>query len=245
MKGRTAIITGSSRGIGAAIAAKFASLGADVVINYVSSEDRAEEVRKLCGDFGVKAVKFKADVSSFVEAKALVDFAVSSTGRVDVLVNNAGRTADGLLLRMGEDQFDGIIDSNLKSAFNMMKHVAPLMTKARYGRIVNMSSVAGVCGNAGQANYSASKAGLIGLTMAASKELGSRGITVNAIAPGFIGTEMTEALPEKVKEFALTATSLKRIGTAEEVACLAAFLAGGDSSYITGQVIRIDGGLAL
>ena len=242
--GKCAIITGASRGIGAAIAKRLASDGYDVVINDIN-EEAAQSTAKECECFGVKAIAFKADVSNFTECEALVKTAVDTFGGIFVLVNNAGITRDNLLLRMSEEQFDDVIRINLKSTFNMTRLASPVMLRAKEGRIINISSVAGVYGNAGQVNYSASKAGVIGITKSAAKELGSRGITVNAIAPGFIETSMTKDLPEAVRQGALNAISLKRFGKPEDIAAIVSFLASEDSAYITGQVIIADGGLSM
>lgn len=242
---KTAIVTGSSRGIGAAIVKRLAQDGFQVMINYKGNEKSAKEVADVCRGYGVSAEIFQADVSDFNQAKALADFTFEKFSSIDVLVNNAGITRDGLLMRMEEAQFTDVVDANLKSAFNMIRHVCPYMIKARSGKIVNMSSIAGIYGNKGQANYSASKAGLFGLTKTAAKELGMRNITVNAIAPGYIQTEMSEILPEKTKQDILSKSAIKRPGQAEEVAYLVSFLAGNLSDFITGQIIGIDGGLVL
>lgn len=244
----TAIVTGSSKGIGLAIAKRLALGGMNVAMNYRTDMDAAEraleEVMSAASE-GVKVVLIKADVSVPEECVRLAEQAASELGQIGVLVNNAGITRDGLLVRMGAGSFDEVMKNNLYSAFHMTKAVASSMLRARKGSIINMSSVAGTKGNPGQANYSASKAGLIGLTLSTAKELGSRGIRVNAVAPGFIGTDMTAKLGEEHMKEALGAITLGRMGTPEEVAELVFFLAGDSSSYITGQVIGIDGGLRI
>lgn len=244
----TAIVTGSSRGIGLAVAKRLAAGGMNVAMNYRSdgsTAERALEEVMSCASEGVRAVLIKADVSVPEECQRLAEAAASELGQVGVLVNNAGITRDGLLIRMGSESFDEVMRNNLYSAFHMTKAVATSMLRAKKGSIINMSSVAGTKGNPGQANYSASKAGLIGLTLSTAKELGSRGIRVNAVAPGFIGTDMTAKLGEERMKEALGAITLGRAGTPEEVAELVFFLAGDGSSYITGQVIGIDGGLRI
>ena len=236
---KTAIITGGAKGIGRAIALKFASQGVNVVVNYLSS-DPAELVAQI-EQMGVRALAVQADVSNFDQAQSLINAAMEKFGRVDYLVNNAGITRDGLILKMKEVDFDAVVDTNLKGAFNTMRHVSNIMLKQRGGAIVNIASVAGIMGNAGQANYSAAKAGLIGITKACARELGSRGITVNAVAPGFIETDMTDVLPEAVKAKLLDSIALRRYGKPEEVADLVYFVA--NCSYMTAQVVTIDGGM--
>lgn len=245
MERKVAIVTGSSRGIGKEIALTLARENYNVVINYVSNENKANEVLKLLEEIGGKHMAVKADVSKYDECKKLVEDTVNEYGCIDVLVNNAGITRDGLLLRMKEEAFDDVINANLKSVFNMINLTSPYMVKKRSGRIINISSVAGVYGNKGQINYSASKAGIIGMTKTASKELGARNITVNAVAPGFIETEMTDVLNEKIKESVIENTSLKRMGKTEDIANTVAFLASEKAGYITGQTIIVDGGLSL
>lgn len=240
-----AIITGASRGIGAAIAKKLAQGGMDVVLNCRSNTEKADAVAEECRAFGVNAVVKAWDVADYNACKAAIDEIKETVGTPSVLINNAGITRDGPLVRMKEAQFNEVIDANLKGAFNMLSLCGALMMKAKCGKIINLSSVSGISGNAGQVNYSAAKAGIIGLTKAASKELGSRNITVNAIAPGFIETDMTEVLPDKVKDGAREHISLKRFGKPEEIAEVAAFLASDKASYITGQVIVVDGGMSL
>jgi len=243
LENKTAVVTGASRGIGRAVAIKLASLGANIVLNYRSSIKSVEEVLAEIKAMGTNAVAVQGDISNFAEAEKVIKAAVENFGSLDILVNNAGITKDGLLARMKEEDFDSVIETNLKGAFNCMRHATPIMMKQRRGRIINMSSVVGVAGNAGQINYAASKAGVIGMTKSAAKELASRGITVNAIAPGFIQTDMTDALSDKVKEDLLSGIPLKRLGQADEVAELVAFLASESASYITGQVININGGM--
>jgi 3-oxoacyl-[acyl-carrier protein] reductase len=243
LENKTAVVTGASRGIGKAVAIKLASLGANIVLNYRSSIKSVEEVLAEIKAMGSNAVAVQGDISNFAEAEKVIKAAVENFGSLDILINNAGITKDGLLARMKEEDFDIVIETNLKGAFNCIRHATPIMMKQRKGRIINMSSVVGVAGNAGQINYAASKAGVIGMTKSAAKELASRGITVNAIAPGFIQTDMTDALSDKVKEELLSGIPLKRLGQAEEVAELAAFLATESASYITGQVININGGM--
>jgi 3-oxoacyl-[acyl-carrier protein] reductase len=243
LENKTAVVTGASRGIGKAVALKLASMGANIVLNYRSSVKSVEEVVEEIKSLGGNAVAVQGDVSSFDEAAKIIKAAVENFGSLDILVNNAGITKDGLLARMKEEDFDKVIETNLKGTFNCIRHATPIMMKQRSGRIINMTSIVGVAGNAGQMNYAASKAGVIGMTKSAAKELASRGITVNAIAPGFIQTDMTDALSDKVKEELLSGIPLKRLGQVEEIADLAAFLASDSASYITGQVININGGM--
>lgn len=245
LKDKVAVITGAARGIGREIALTFAGYGAKVVVNYNGSEENAAKLVEEIKANGGEAAAFKADVSDFAQAEALMKFAAGEFGRIDILVNNAGITRDNLVLGMKEDDFDKVININLKGTFNCIKHVYRIMMKQKYGRIINMSSVVGVEGNAGQVNYSASKAGVIGITKSIAKELGSRGITANAIAPGFIKTDMTDALSDKQKDAMLEHITVKRLGEVSDVAETAAFLASDKASYITGQVIKVDGGMSL
>lgn len=244
---RVAIVTGSSRGIGRAIAVALARDGHNVCINYSSenSRDKAERfAAQLEGDYGIEALAIRADISDFSQAASLIDEVRTTFGRLDVLVNNAGITRDGLLARMKEENFDAVISVNLKGAFNCCRAAMAPMMKQRFGRIINMSSIVGVAGNAGQANYAASKAGLIGFSKSLAREVASRNITVNAVAPGFIETEMTGALNETQQEAIRSRIASKRFGTPEEVASLVCFLSSNQAGYITGQVIGIDGGLS-
>ena len=245
LKGKTAVITGASRGIGRAIALKMARNGANVALIYAGNAEAAESVRKEAEGFGAKAVAYKCDVADFAESKSVCEKIAAEFGQIDVLVNNAGIVRDGLLLRMGEEDFDCVLAVDLKGAFNFIRHLARNLMKSPAGRIINISSVSGLMGNPGQANYSAAKAGLIGLTKTVAKELAGRNVTCNAIAPGFIETEMTAALPQSIKDGAGAAIPLKRMGKAEEVADAALFLASGMASYITGEVLRVDGGLCM
>jgi 3-oxoacyl-[acyl-carrier protein] reductase len=240
----TAIITGAGRGIGAEIALRLASDGFNVALNDLNAEALAETASK-CRDFGVEAECYITDVSSHDECEAMIKSIKERFGTIDVLVNNAGITRDGLLARMGEESYDLVVAVNQKSVFNMMKHCCAVMMKQRSGRVINVSSVAGLHGNAGQFNYSASKAAVIGMTKSAAKEFGVRGITVNAIAPGFIQTPMTDALTDEQKQAILNLIAMKRYGTVDEVAGVVSFLAGKDAGYITGQVIEISGGLSM
>ena len=243
LNGRTAVVTGASRGIGRAIALVLAQRGACVVVNYAGRADAAAEVAEAIRSAGGRALVFQANVADPDEAAALVKAANSEFGRIDILVNNAGITRDNLILRMKEDDWDAVLEVNLKGAFNCTRAAARVMVKNHYGRIINISSVVGLTGNSGQANYCAAKAGLLGFTKAMAKELGSRSITVNAVAPGFITTEMTVGLPEEVKEKMLAQVPLKRFGGPGEVGELVAFLASDAAAYITGQTIAIDGGM--
>ncbi|MCI8505996.1 MAG: 3-oxoacyl-[acyl-carrier-protein] reductase [Lachnospiraceae bacterium] len=245
MNERIAVVTGASKGIGRAIALALAAEGCMVVVNYNGSRERAEAVVLEIETAGGKAVAMGCDVSDFKAAEDFFKMVVDWYGRIDILVNNAGITKDGLLMKMSEEDFDRVVGTNLKGAFNCIRHVSRQMLKQRSGRIVNISSVSGVMGNAGQANYSASKAGVIGLTKSAARELASRGITVNAVAPGFIDTEMTQALSEKVKEQACVQIPFGRFGRPEDVAEAVAFLASEQTGYITGQVLCVDGGMAM
>jgi 3-oxoacyl-[acyl-carrier protein] reductase len=245
LSGKVAVVTGGSRGIGRAVCKAFAENGADVLFTYVNNVAAAEETLALLEAEGVRAQALKGDVRDSEFAKKVAIAAKDSFGGADILVNNAGVTKDGLLLRMKPDDFDSVIQTNLSGTFFMLTALTPIMVKARRGRIINLSSVAGVHGNAGQVNYSASKAGVIGLTKSAAKELAPRNITVNAIAPGLIETDMAAALTEEQKEKFTGQIGLGRLGRAEEVAALAVFLASDNAAYITGQVICIDGGITM
>ena len=245
LKDKVAIVTGGTRGIGRAIALKLADHGANIVINYRNSDKEAEELKAILEEKGVKVLTVKCDISNFEDSKNLMDKCKEVLGKIDILVNNAGITKDTLIMRMKEEDFDNVIDVNLKGTFNCAKHASAIMLKQRFGKIINMTSVVGIAGNAGQVNYAASKAGVIGLTKSLAKELGSRGITVNAVAPGFINTDMTASLSEKVKEEASKNIPLKRLGDPEDVANLVGFLASDAANYITGQVINVDGGMVM
>lgn len=240
---KIAVVTGASRGIGREIAKTLASKGAVVIVNYNGSAAKAEEVVKEIEEAGGRAEAMQCNVSDFEAAGEMLGAVVKKYGRVDILVNNAGITRDGLLMKMTEADFDAVMDTNLKGAFNCMQHVSRQMLKQRSGRIINMASVVGLLGNAGQANYGASKAGLIGMTKCVARELASRGITCNAVAPGFIVTEMTDVLSDAVKEAMVAQIPLKKFGTTQDVAKTVAFLASDDAAYITGQVISVDGGM--
>lgn len=245
LKGKTAVVTGGSRGIGKAIAMKLAALGANIVINYNSNSASVDQVIKDIEELGVNAVKIQGDVSKFEDAEKIIKTAVSEFGSLDILVNNAGITRDGLILRMKEEDFDKVIDVNLKGTFNCTRHASQIMLKQKSGRIINIASVVGIAGNAGQANYAAAKAGIIGITKSAARELASRGITVNAVAPGYIDTDMTHVLPEKTKEAILGSIPLKKMGKPEDVAEAVAFLASDSASYITGHILNVDGGMVM
>lgn len=245
LKDKVAIVTGGTRGIGRAIALKLADQGANIVINYRNSDKEAEELKSILEGKGVKVLTVKCDISNFEDSKNLMDKCKEVFGKIDILVNNAGITKDTLIMRMKEEDFDNVIDVNLKGTFNCAKHASAIMLKQRFGKIINMTSVVGIAGNAGQVNYAASKAGVIGLTKSLAKELGSRGITVNAVAPGFINTDMTASLSEKVKEEASKNIPLKRLGDPEDVANLVGFLASDAANYITGQIINVDGGMVM
>jgi 3-oxoacyl-[acyl-carrier protein] reductase len=244
LEGKSCIVTGGSRGIGRAIVLELAKAGANLVFSYHSSEAKALELVSEIEALGVKALAVKSDATSFDDAKSLCDSAVATFGTIDTIVNNAGITRDTLLMRMSEQQWDEVIDNNLKSAFNLTKHASTIMLKQRKGSIINITSIVGLKGQAGQVNYSASKAGMIGLTKAVADELGSRNIRCNAIAPGFIQTEMTDELPEDLKKRYLDQIPMKRFASANEVAKVVVFLASDMSSYVTGQVIGVCGGLA-
>ncbi|MCK8058077.1 MULTISPECIES: 3-oxoacyl-[acyl-carrier-protein] reductase [unclassified Fusibacter] len=245
LTGKNAIITGGSRGIGRAIALKLASLGANVVVNYTSSDVAALEVVKEAEELGVKALAIKADVSIGSDVEALVSQVKKEFGSIDILINNAGITRDGLLIRMKEDDWDKVLDINLKGVFNATKHVGKIMLKQKTGKIVNITSVVGIMGNAGQANYAASKAGVIGFTKSVAKEFASRGININAIAPGFIRSDMTDTLSDEVKENYFRNIPMGALGETEDVANAVAFLCSDLAKYITGQTLNVDGGLVM
>jgi len=242
---KVAIVTGATRGIGKKIAERFARENYNLVLNYVSENTDTNAIIDEFKEYGVQVLVYRADVSKFDECENLVKATIEKYGKIDVLVNNAGITKDGLIAMMKEDAFDKVIDINLKGTFNMTRNVVPYMMKKRSGNIINVSSVVGVAGNAGQSNYSASKAGIIGFTKSLAKELAARNIRVNSVAPGFIDTGMTNVLTDKVKENIYTQIPLKRMGEAKEVASAVYFLASEESSYITGQVINIDGGMVM
>lgn len=243
LEGKVAIVTGASRGIGKEIAREFAQNGADVAITYARSEKEAKEIEKELKDFGVRAKAYQSDASDFEQCQSLAKKVIEDFSKIDILVNNAGITKDALLLRMSEEDFDKVIQTNLKSVFSMTKAVQSYMIKQREGSIVNISSVVGVQGNAGQANYAASKAGILGFTKSVAIELGSRGVRCNAIAPGFIETEMTQELKAEVVEQWKKAIPLKRAGSVQDVAKACLFLSSNLSQYITGQTLRVDGGM--
>lgn len=245
LQNKVAVVTGASRGIGRAIAVSIAKEGAFVVVNYNGSAQKAADVVAEIKQAGGCAEAIQCDVSDFAACEAFFADVIKRHKRVDILVNNAGITRDGLLMKMTEEDFDAVVNTNLKGAFNCTKFVSRQMLRQKAGRIINISSVSGIIGNAGQANYSASKAGIIGLTKAVAREIASRGITVNAIAPGFIETEMTAVLPDSVKEAATAQIPLKRFGGTEDIAQTAIFLASEKAKYITGQVIHVDGGMSM
>ncbi len=245
LEGKVAVVTGAGRGIGRAIALKLAEEGATVVVNYNGSAAKAEEVVNIITSQGKKAMAVQCSVSDYESVAAMMKTVVETYGRIDILVNNAGITRDNLLMKMSEEDFDAVIDTNLKGVFNCIKHVARQMIKQKGGRIINISSVSGVLGNAGQANYCAAKAGVIGITKSFAREAASRGITVNAVAPGFIETEMTEVLSENVKTSVTEQIPMKHFGTTENIADAVAFLASDKAGYITGQVLCVDGGMAM
>ncbi|GLR19143.1 3-oxoacyl-[acyl-carrier-protein] reductase [Portibacter lacus] len=244
LTGQVTLLTGGSRGIGEAIAERFAEQGSNIAFTYRSSAEKANAIaERLSGEYGVMVKAIQSDASSYEQAQSLVEEVIKDFGKIDILINNAGITKDTLMLRMNEEQWDDVINVNLKSVFNLTKHVLRPMLKARKGSIINMSSVVGVFGNAGQANYAASKAGIIGFTKSIAKEVGTRSIRCNAIAPGFIETDMTEELDDKTKENFLANIPMKRLGTGLEVANTCLYLASDLSEYITGQVISVCGGL--
>lgn len=242
---KAALVTGASRGIGRATAIALAKKGYAVAVNFAGSAEAAEEVKKAIEAEGGKAITIQGDVSKAADVKAVFAAVKNEFGRIDVLVNNAGITRDGLLLRMKEENWDAVIDTDLKSDFLTIKEAAPIMMKQRKGVIINISSVVGIMGNIGQINYSAAKAGVIGITKTAARELAARGIRVNAVAPGFIETSMTDVIPEKIKEGMIHSIPLGRMGQAEEVAAAVCFLASDDAAYITGQVLKVDGGMVM
>ncbi len=245
LEGKIALVTGASRGIGRACAITLAGYGATVVVNYNGNAARAKEVVDEIEANGGKAITYQCDVADYAAVETMMKDVIKELGGIHILVNNAGITKDGLLMKMSEEDYDAVVDTNLKGTFNCIKHVSRQMLKQKEGHIINMSSVVGVYGNGGQVNYSASKAGVIGITKSVAKELGSRGITVNAVAPGFIVTEMTDAMPEEAKKEVADRIAMKRLGDVKDVAETVAFLASDKASYITGQVICVDGGMSV
>lgn len=245
MEKKTALVTGGTRGIGKAIALELAETGYDIILNYRTANEELNNLKKEIEDKNVNCYLVYGDISKFEDCENIAKTAIEECGKIDVLVNNAGITRDGLIMRMKKEDFDSVIDTNLVGTFNMTRNVIPYMVKQKNGRVINLSSVVGITGNAGQTNYSASKAGVIGFTKSLAKELASRNILVNAIAPGFIETDMTNVLSDSVKESILNQIPLKRMGEAKEVAKLVKFLVSEDSKYITGQVINVDGGVVM
>ena len=243
--GKAAVVTGGSRGIGRAVCLELAKGGANVVLCYAGNEAAANDTVAACEALGARALAVRCNVAEAGEVKALMDAAVQAFGRIDILVNNAGITRDGLLMMMKDEDFDAVINANLKGTFLCMKAVSRLMMRQRYGRIVNLSSVVGLRGNAGQVNYAASKAGVVGMTKSLAKELASRGVTVNAVAPGFIETDMTAAMTDAAKTATLASIPMQKPGAPEDVARAVAFLASDEAAYITGQVLAVDGGMAM
>ena len=245
LEGKVALVTGASRGIGRAIAEELASQGAYVIINYSGNEQAASEVLNTITKMGKRASLYRCNVGNYEEVKVMIDTIVKEHKSIDIIVNNAGITRDNLLLKMSEQEFDDVITTNLKGAFNTIKHASRYMLKQRSGKIINISSVSGITGNAGQTNYSAAKAGIIGMTKAVAKELASRNINVNEVAHGFIQTDMTDALPDAMKEKVLDAIPLKKMGQPEDIAKMVSFLASSQGDYVTGQVFKVDGGIAI
>lgn len=245
LKNKVALVTGASRGIGRAIALTLSGYGAIVVVNYCGSKDKADEVVNQIKENGGTAVAYQADIADFEAVKTMFSDIIKEYGRINILVNNAGITRDNLILKMSEEDFDAVIHTNLKGVFNCLKQASRIMLKQKEGRIINISSISGVVGNPGQANYCAAKAGVIGITKSLAKELGSRGITVNAVAPGYINTDMTAVLKDDLKEKVTELIPLKRLGEVEDIAETVAFLASDKASYITGQTIQVDGGLGM
>lgn len=245
LEGKVALVTGASRGIGRAIAEELASQGAYVIINYSGNEQAASEVLNTITKMGKRASLYRCNVGNYEEVKEMIDTIVKEHKSIDIIVNNAGITRDNLLLKMSEQEFDDVITTNLKGAFNTIKHASRYMLKQRSGKIINISSVSGITGNAGQTNYSAAKAGIIGMTKAVAKELAPRNINVNAVAPGFIQTDMTDALPDAMKEKVSDAIPLKKMGQPEDIAKMVSFLASSQGDYVTGQVFQVDGGIAI
>ena len=245
LEGKIALVTGAAKGIGRAIALALAADGATVVVNYNGSKERAEQVVEEIKALGADGMAYQCNVADTAATADMVKEVIKTYGKLDILVNNAGITRDNLIMKMSEEDFDAVIDANLKGCFNTIKAVSRQMLKQRSGRIINITSVSGILGNAGQANYAASKAGIIGLTKTMARELASRGITVNAVAPGFVDTDMTQVLPENVKEAATAQIPLGRFGKPEDIANMVAYLASEKASYITGQIISVDGGMAI
>lgn len=245
LEGKVALVTGASRGIGRAIALKLAAEGAKVAINFAGSTAKAEAVKAEIEEHGGEAILVQASVADPAAVEDMIRKVIDAFGRIDILVNNAGIAKDGILIKMKDEDFDAVLNTNLKGVFYCTKAVAKLMMKQRYGRIVNMSSVVGLIGNAGQTNYAAAKAGVIGFSKSAAKELAARGVTVNMVAPGFIDTDMTANLPEKVREATLEGIPMKKMGSPENIADAVAFLVSDNASYITGQVINVDGGMVM